>query len=233
MASPDAEAGGEPAVCSKCGAAVIFDSLDGVSACEGCGLVVEDSELVSYSFELGPNDGPTGALVSGTDGGAAAAARLLPGTGVGLAIQRAAHTQSEVRRRLGAAVALRAAPSGMWAPRAPTPPPAPPPAQAKVRQRLQQAANQLRLPPPVRGQAVHLMERALPAVLGSWRRDYIAAAAAYAACRTNRVPLTLVDLSDAFQVDVHTLGRYYRALLEVRRRRRAATAGGGGGGGSV
>jgi len=41
----------------------------------------------------------------------------------------------------------------------------------------------LRLQPPVVDQALHVLEQAIPTLMGNWRRDLLAASAAYAACR--------------------------------------------------
>ena len=65
-------------------------------------------------------------------------------------------------------------------------PPLPPsstPPQGKLKARVREYCALLRLQPPVVDQALHVLEQAIPSVMGNWRRDLLAASAAYAACR--------------------------------------------------
>ncbi|PSC71655.1 molecular chaperone [Micractinium conductrix] len=87
--------------------------------------------------------------------------------------------------------------------------------QAKTKARVREMAALLQVQPAVQNQAVHLLEQALPLLTVAWRRDNLAAAAAYAACRLNSLPLTLADVSSATQIDVHTLGRHYLGLVRL------------------
>ncbi|EFN58516.1 hypothetical protein CHLNCDRAFT_140579 [Chlorella variabilis] len=87
--------------------------------------------------------------------------------------------------------------------------------EARLKARVREFAALLRLQPPVVDQALHVAGRAVPHCLGNWRRDHLAAAATYAACRLNKLPLTLADLSGSVQIDVHTLGHYYCALCRL------------------
>lgn len=91
----------EPAeLCPKCNAeSVVFDYLEGLSVCESCGAVVEESQLVQHVTEFGDNDsGPTrlGVFVRDCDTGAVAGAALLPRTGTGLRIQQSHWHQGQV-----------------------------------------------------------------------------------------------------------------------------------------
>lgn len=124
--------------------------------------------------------------------GEGAAALGLDGSATGLTIQRSRHGTGEVGtitslavhgrllpNRLAAAAEAHAGPSA-----APTlPSAAPPMLQSKVKGRAREFCALLRLQPSVVEQALHLLSQAIPHLLGSWRRDHLAAAATYAACR--------------------------------------------------
>lgn len=59
-------------------------------------------------------------------------------------------------------------------------------------------------------QAQHLLGRAAPLVMtpaSHWRREHLVAAAAYAAARLDRLPLTLIDLSGTMQAGSQGLHR--------------------------
>lgn len=81
---------------------------------------------------------------------------------------------------------------------------------------MREVAGQLRLSQTITNQALHFLEQLMPGLMGSWRRDLIAAAAVYAVCRANQLPLTLLDLSGAMQLDPFTLGKHYRWALQVK-----------------
>lgn len=62
--------------------------------------------------------------------------------------------------------------------------------QAQLKRRLREVAGGLRLPRPSTEQAVHLLERAVPLVMQPnchWRREHLVGAAAYAACRQEKL----------------------------------------------
>ena len=80
--------------CPKCRAhTVIFDSIQGIKACESCGTVLEEGELI-HAWN---NEGPAGVFVSADGSGRAAGAHLLPETATWRAIQRSSAPKSEVR----------------------------------------------------------------------------------------------------------------------------------------
>lgn len=90
--------------------AVVFDHIQGVSACESCGCVVQESELVAPSFD-GVDGRPSGVFVGAKDTGAGASAALLHGSGIGRAIQRSRPNEGitkvrQVLRDLSARLAL-------------------------------------------------------------------------------------------------------------------------------
>jgi hypothetical protein len=85
----------------------------------------------------------------------------------------------------------------------------------KMRAVLAALAAQLGLPPRVRTHADRYLEQLTPRLAGAWRREHVAAAAAYAAVRVNQVPLTLLDVAAALQADMFVLGRCYRASLQL------------------
>ncbi|KAL4452421.1 hypothetical protein ABPG75_008083 [Micractinium tetrahymenae] len=87
--------------------------------------------------------------------------------------------------------------------------------EAKARDRVRQFCALLELQPAVVEQAVHLMGRAAPQLLHRWRRDLLAAAVTYAACRLNSLPLTLADLSGPCHIPACTLGRHYVTLCRL------------------
>lgn len=57
------------------------------------------------------------------------------------------------------------------------------PFQGKLKGRVREYCALLRLQPPVVDQALHVLEQAISTLMGNWRRDLLAASAAYAACR--------------------------------------------------
>jgi hypothetical protein len=83
------------------------------------------------------------------------------------------------------------------------------------RRALRDLAARLALPPAAAERAARHLEALVPAAGGAWRRDLLAAAAAYAAVREAGLPLTLLDVAGAAQADVHQLGKHYRAALGV------------------
>ncbi|PRW56236.1 Transcription factor IIIB 90 kDa subunit [Chlorella sorokiniana] len=87
--------------------------------------------------------------------------------------------------------------------------------QGKLKGRVREYCALLRLQPPVIDQALHVLEQAIPSLMGNWRRDLLAASAAYAACRLNSLPLTLADLSVSTQIEARQLGRHYTALCRL------------------
>lgn len=92
-------------------------------------------------------------------------------------------------------------------------------ASKKFLDSLKIIADQLQLPSEAYQQAIAHLERLVPIAAGAWKRELLAAAAAYTAIRLNSLPLSLLDLSVATRIDVYTLGSCYRyavAMLGVR-----------------
>lgn len=94
--------------CPRCQeVAVVFDFVQGVLACERCGAVVDEEQLVQH-VEFNEKTGAEGVLVGEGDTGERAGAFALPRRGAGLAIQRSHLSGSEVGglpgRALGYAV---------------------------------------------------------------------------------------------------------------------------------
>lgn len=89
-------------------------------------------------------------------------------------------------------------PSAAQRPAFPTACPSPPalpfpshPRQGKLKGRTREYCALLRLQPAVVDQALHVLEQAIPQLMGHWRRDLLAASAAYAACRQARAGFCL------------------------------------------
>ena len=85
----------------------------------------------------------------------------------------------------------------------------------KLRQHLKLVADGLSLSNDVTEEAEEYLERLRPNMPGTWRREDLAAAAAYIAVRQNNLPLTLLDLAKATHIDVYTLGKFYRQATET------------------
>ncbi|GAB4820830.1 hypothetical protein N2152v2_007876 [Parachlorella kessleri] len=88
--------------------------------------------------------------------------------------------------------------------------------RVKRRLRCEEVCHLLHLQPAIVSQAQHFQEQLAGCLERRWRRDCMVAAAVYAACRIEGLPLTLRDLADAIQEsDVHLLGRHYQAALQL------------------
>jgi transcription initiation factor TFIIIB Brf1 subunit/transcription initiation factor TFIIB len=85
----------------------------------------------------------------------------------------------------------------------------------RVGRRLAALCDGLALTQPVRRQAEACVERLKNEGTGNWRAEEVVVAAAYYAIRTNNLPLTLLDVAAASQVDVYTIGRSYRAACAM------------------
>eukprot|EP00887_Chlorella_sp_A99_P002834 scaffold6.g2834.t1 len=152
----------EPRPCPRCGEqAVVFDHVQGLSACESCGGVLEEANLVQH-IEYDEQAGRLGVHVQAGDTG-----------------ERA----------------------------------------VKLTHRLREVAARMALPPRATDQALQLVQRAAPRVMqqaAHWRREDLVGAALYAACRLERLPYTLVELTNAMGTeDPFMMGRRYRDLLAL------------------